>query len=89
MEATLHAAGGADRICPSPRTFPIRRPRQVLPDATSPDAPFEGAAGMQARLLSRPSNSTHAYRVRQMGKVPIVSARWDRVLDLKLPANEY
>ena len=52
------------------------------PDATSPDAPFEGAAGMQARLLSRPSNSTHAYRVRQIRQVPIASAGHDRVLVL-------
>jgi hypothetical protein len=46
------------------------------PDATSADAPFEGAAGMQDPLLSRPAKATHAYRVCRIRQVPIASAGW-------------
>jgi hypothetical protein len=58
------------------------------PDATGAGAPFEGAAGMQDPLLSRPAKATHAYHVGRIRHALIVSAGWNSVLDLKLPANK-
>jgi hypothetical protein len=72
----LIVSGGCDRL-----------ERHRL-DSTAAGAPFEGAAGMQDPLLSRPAKATHAYRVGRIRHALIASARWNSVLHLKLHANE-
>jgi hypothetical protein len=91
MLATEHAAGVRTGYVPALGLI-VSDGRDMSeshrPDATGAGAPFEGAAGMQDPLLSRPAKATHAYRVGRIRHALIASAGWNSVLLLKLHIKE-